>query len=140
MRRLAYISTAKFGLALADVEDIVTISEVNNSASDITGILVYNGLNFFQCIEGDPVAVEKLYERICADDRHFGIKLLIDQEANKRLYGEWGLRLVRIGWHSMPGEDAKFDPLQDVSADANLAKMLLQFASLGAFIPAPVSS
>ena len=53
MLRLIYFSNAQLGLNVQDLEQIMTLSVSNNAATGVTGILLFNGLNFLQILEGD---------------------------------------------------------------------------------------
>jgi len=50
--------------------DIVRVSERRNTASGISGLLLYGERRFFQVIEGAAAAVEEAFARIRADPRH----------------------------------------------------------------------
>ena len=90
---IAYASTLKPGGDTTLLDQILTASQRNNDAQDITGCLGIEGRNIIQIIEGPPAAVEALFEVIRADPRHEGIVLLHRQERQERLFPGW--RMVR---------------------------------------------
>ena len=74
--RLIYFSTARLGLGSADLEDILSRAVAHNLAHGVTGVLLFNGRNFLQVLEGPRQLVEQLYERITGDPRHTGVTLI----------------------------------------------------------------
>jgi hypothetical protein len=55
---------------------ILGVSRRNNVATGVTGVLLFDGTNFLQAIEGRRGEVEELYERIARDLRHEEIELI----------------------------------------------------------------
>ena len=71
---LCYVSRAVENLNASSVEDIFLTTLSKNTKKNISGILVYGMGNFFQVLEGERKAVEKLYsEYIEKDPRHSDI-------------------------------------------------------------------
>ena len=68
--RLTYVSKFSRPLSREEINQIGEISERNNSNQNLTGMLVALGGMFFQVIEGQKDKVEKLFDKICKDDRH----------------------------------------------------------------------
>lgn len=93
MYRLIYFSTARLGLGPADLENILSCAVAHNLAHGVTGVLLFNGLNFLQVLEGPRCAVEELYERITRDPRHNGLSLIKTQDIEALSYPEWGMKL-----------------------------------------------
>ena len=75
-------------------QDILTSAHKNNPSLDINGVLFYGEGYFFQCLEGQKAAVEKLFNVICADDRHEDIMVLLVNYINKRYFGQWSMKFV----------------------------------------------
>ena len=46
------------------VGEIVEISRRRNAACGITGVLMFDGEHFMQCIEGDALAIDDLITRL----------------------------------------------------------------------------
>jgi adenylate cyclase len=57
-------------LTRKEIENIESISQVNNAKEGITGILLSCNRTFFQILEGDEDRIDHLYEKILKDDRH----------------------------------------------------------------------
>jgi hypothetical protein len=95
MRQYIYISTAH-GLDQADVDDILASCQRNNAVHDVTGLLLYNGRNFLQLLEGDKDDLRWVMQRISSDPRHAGISGLYDAPAEERACPDWRMRRVQI--------------------------------------------
>ena len=91
MHQLCYISTARVTPTSADLDDILTVSRRNNSASGVTGLLVTGGNRFLQVLEGGVAEVTATYGRICADPRHFGCVVLASRSTDHCSFGEWAM-------------------------------------------------
>lgn len=76
----------------------VTANKVNE-AHGVTGILLFNGTHFFQVLEGPELAVKKIYERICLDDRHHNVVELMRDYAPARRFGNVGMELFDLREH-----------------------------------------
>ncbi|MEY4616628.1 MAG: hypothetical protein RJB66_1588 [Pseudomonadota bacterium] len=86
---LLYISKAAPHLDIDDLRKIITISNRNNEASDITGALYYRDFYFMQFLEGDEAKVRKLYEKIAKDQRHIETRVIGEVFSNRRLFDTW---------------------------------------------------
>ena len=89
---LVYTSKLNTKLTFAIVRDIIAKSVVNNQKNDLTGILVFRNNMFFQALEGQPKALNALYKKLMADDRHTEQMLLYYDRAPLRLFNEWSMR------------------------------------------------
>jgi hypothetical protein len=96
MLRLIYFSTARLGLDRADLEALLAAAATHNRAAGITGLLLFNGLNFLQVLEGPATAVEALYGRIADDPRHSGVALLKREPIDVSSYPQWGMKLKEV--------------------------------------------
>ena len=78
-----YISTAPT-LPREEVDAILAASARNNPARGITGLLLFNGRNFLQLLEGEESEVAGLMETITADARHAGVSVLDPESIESR--------------------------------------------------------
>ena len=92
--RLIYASMVKEGHGPNDVLKIVEVSEKNNQAAGITGALCYGPRYFLQCLEGPREAVNQLYNKIIADERHTDVTLLYYDDIEERAFGDWAMGYV----------------------------------------------
>jgi hypothetical protein len=134
MLRLIYFSTARLGLGPADLENILSRAVAYNLSRGVTGILLFNGLNFLQVLEGPRHAVEELYEKIGQDARHTGVALIKTEEVSALSYPEWGMKLKELD--ADLGEDSLLRLNQEVAdalvvvSSADVKTMIKAFLSL----------
>jgi len=104
--RLAYISTARPDLTAKEVESIVEEARVRNQAQDITGLLVFNGTNFLQVIEGPGPNLLGVFDSICRDDRHEGVVRVHAEHEVDRAFSDWsmGFGLIESAAGTAPRE------------------------------------
>lgn len=81
------------------LEDMVTKANNKNSSHDVTGILLFDGLHFFQLLEGPRDAVQGIYDRICLDARHHNLVELMHDFAPARRFGKVGMELFDLREH-----------------------------------------
>ena len=96
LRSLIYKSRCK-GLANWDlVESILVSSARNNSANDITGVLVVTETHFLQVLEGPFEPLNATFERISHDKRHEGTQLISFTEIEERKFTEWAMHGIGL--------------------------------------------
>ncbi|MEO1488805.1 MAG: BLUF domain-containing protein [Pseudomonadota bacterium] len=90
-----YISTAP-NLSREEVASILDTSACNNPVRGITGLLLYNGRNFLQLLEGEEAELVSLMLKISHDPRHSGISMLDRSHASERACPDWAMKRVLI--------------------------------------------
>jgi hypothetical protein len=101
MIRLLYISTARQQPTPEMLADILRASRLNNSAVDVSGLLIVGGRRFLQVLEGPESAVQQTYDRIAKDPRHFAIVQLARDSICERQFPRWAMGAQAGG---RPGE------------------------------------
>ena len=96
MKYLIYISTAVKLMNDDDLCDILNTSRSNNQALNVTGMLIYSEGTFIQVLEGDEIAVNKIYKDIEQDLRHKNIIKLIDEVLAGRNFPNWSMAFVTV--------------------------------------------
>jgi hypothetical protein len=94
--RLVYASRA---VPTIDQEELLAIlkkSKANNPKQGITGVLCFSEGIFLQALEGGRSAVNQLYNRIAADDRHTQVELLCYDEIGERRFAGWSMGQVNV--------------------------------------------
>lgn len=77
--------------------DILKTALNFNKQALITGILVFDGHNFHQYIEGPQPALQELVERIAKDDRHIDFTPRYSEPLGKRrLFTNWSMAYVLL--------------------------------------------
>jgi hypothetical protein len=79
-----------------NVARILAKSRVNNRKNGLVGVLYFGDGCFFQCLEGEEAAVDKLYQRLLHDDRHTDIKLLSKKSIDELSFADWSMKYVPL--------------------------------------------
>lgn len=88
--QLIYMSQP-FGFDGAILAGILMTARRNNPRNAITGALICRQDVYLQLIEGDAAAIDALYARIVADNRHLAVTLLSRAEVEDRLFPDWAM-------------------------------------------------
>ena len=96
MIRLVYTSTALKDWHSEHLLGLLKHCRKNNSAKDITGILLYSNRTFFQVLEGEDDVVEQLFEVIKKDKRHKDITLIEKKDIIDREFPFWNMGYQKI--------------------------------------------
>lgn len=128
LREIVYISTAK-GIDAAEIEEILGSCARNNVERNVTGILLYNGRNFMQLLEGDVADLSWVMNRIENDPRHDGLSVLDDIAIPERACPDWSMRHIRLV-DELADRRASLDAELPEQLDPNLRRIFLNFAAL----------
>lgn len=90
MKQLVYRSRP-FGFDDAMLAGILASARRNNPLLDITGALICRHDLYLQLIEGPDAAIDALYARIAADDRHDEVQLLLVEDVSERMFPDWAM-------------------------------------------------
>ena len=90
MKQLIYRSQP-FGFDDAMLAGILFQARRNNRRDAITGALICRHDLYIQLIEGPEPAINALYEKIAADDRHNDVCLLLADAVETRMFPEWDM-------------------------------------------------
>ncbi len=132
---LIYVSTARAGLSLDDFLGIMAVSQRNNQRFGITGLLVFNGINFMQCLEGDRAATNDRLHHIGLDDRHSGITVVNRREAASRQFAGWHMAGRYLSAEEGLGQAGLLETLSDESVADATRTIFQSFRSLGGSLP-----
>ena len=89
-KRLIYRSQP-FGFDRSMLAGILSAARRNNPQMGITGALICRHDLYLQLIEGPADAIDTLYARIIADDRHANVELLLSEDMGERLFPNWAM-------------------------------------------------
>lgn len=128
LRQYLYLSTAP-NLENGDLEDILESCQRNNRERNVTGLLLYNGRNFMQLLEGEEVDLLWVMRRISTDQRHSGISVLEDMSAKERACPDWHMRQIRLV-DDIENRRAALDAELPANLAPELRRMMLNFAAL----------
>ena len=97
MKRIIYISKLTYPLSNKEIELIGNVSIQNNRQVNITGTLVFFEKMFFQMLEGSDKEVDRLYEKIRKDSRHYDIlRLKTEDNITERLFPNWHMKTINL--------------------------------------------
>lgn len=113
MLQMLYVSGASPNMSDAMIQDILAVSRNKNQRAGITGMLLWADGVFIQVLEGEPDVVRTLYRRIQADDRHRNLMLVLEQQAEKRVFTQWSM-----GFKKLDAENAADNKLFQISRTA----------------------
>lgn len=128
MRQYVYVSTAE-QLAQDDIAAILESCQRNNAAHGVTGLLLYNGRNFLQLLEGERSNLEWVMRRIEHDSRHHGISRLYDEPVEARACPDWLMKRIALGDSGDARRERLEAELPEV-LDRHLRRIILNFALL----------
>jgi hypothetical protein len=123
-----YISTAPT-LPREEVDAILAASARNNPERGITGLLLFNGRNFLQLLEGEEGEVAALMDTITADPRHSGVSVLDRRTITARSCPDWAMNRVMIA-ESIESRREMLERDLPHGIDPDVRKMIVNFAVL----------
>lgn len=102
----ASIGTKEF--SFAQLTDLLSNAREANAQTDLTGMLLYSETDrsFFQVLEGEPEAIDRLYAKLLFDTRHTTVTLIIREPILRRTFGQWTMgftSVTRQQLESLPG-------------------------------------
>ncbi|EIZ8991824.1 diguanylate phosphodiesterase [Cronobacter sakazakii] len=93
---LIYRSRLKGDIDQASLQAIVRQAQTRNAQMQVSGILVFDGHQFLQVLEGPLHAVEALFGRISQDERHDFVVELMRDYAPRRHFENVGMALFDL--------------------------------------------
>ncbi len=128
LKQYLYISTAP-DLTTTQVDAILDKSARKNARSGISGMLIYNGRNFLQLLEGQGSALDALMHTIAQDPRHSGITMLHSGVIDAPQCAGWAMKRVALA----SGMDGRRNQLQSefpAGLDPDIHRIVRNFAML----------
>jgi Sensors of blue-light using FAD len=98
-----------------EIETIIEASIRRNAPEYITGVLLFDGRDFMQILEGEEAAVMTTFERISRDPRHSDVTVIETAVIAERECGSWWMRYVHCDDLMAPvlapfTHDGRFEP------------------------------
>lgn len=103
LEHVAYVSELTVELSDQQLGELLVRARANNAALNLTGILLLVDRSFFQVLEGPPLAVAAVYEKIAIDRRHHRLLKLIQEPIEHRDFQDWSMGLVRVTSNELAG-------------------------------------
>ncbi len=95
MRQIVYFSTAADRQSASTIAGILAESREYNLRDQLSGLLVAGGHRYLQVIEGEAGVVEATMGRICRDQRHLGVNVLVDRALPRRSFAAWSMAFCK---------------------------------------------
>lgn len=140
LHRLTYVSTVTRPLDDAELDTLVAQARANNETLQITGLLLFNGLNFLQTLEGPREAVEQVFAAITDDQRHHGVVRVQVEDTDQRAFAAWSMAytpVLRTGPQSAALGTNGFAWTDSGELPSHLQSLYTAFNSLGHAVTAP---
>ena len=90
---LIYRSQLNLSCSSAELSALVEKARIRNTGENITGILLSNGSDVLQLLEGKEESVVKLFHKIRDDERHAGVVELMRDYGPRRRFDNVGMLL-----------------------------------------------
>lgn len=136
-----YASAATRELGGLELVELLQRSRENNERQGLTGMLLYTEGSFFQVLEGEPGAVDALYEKIALDRRHDRVTKIIREPIETRAFAEWTMGFSHVSRREVAGIVGANDFFRGggclTDIDAGRAKQLLAGFREGRWHAAP---
>ena len=94
LHQLFYVSQATADCREGDIARILATARRRNRQLDVTGCLLHAGDCFAQALEGDADRIGELVDRIAADKRHGGLRILLSRNVARRSFTDWAMGYV----------------------------------------------
>ena len=94
---LVYISNPTQRLNNEGLKTLLEECRRFNAAHGLTGVLLYDGTLFMQCLEGSQAAVTALMSRIAGDPRHKNVATIEEGPIQRRSFADWYMGCSRVG-------------------------------------------
>ena len=91
LKALVYVSSATELFSEQALDELLQGARRKNERIGVTGVLLHCEGNFMQYVEGPPQAIDRLYERIRADDRHHSIVTIHEEPLDARQFAGWSM-------------------------------------------------
>jgi hypothetical protein len=117
MIQLIYVSSAIKPFENGELVELLTRAREKNSRLKITGMLLYKGGNFMQVLEGEEAPVRALFDTIHADPRHRGTLVMLEEEVEQRVFGDWSMAFRNLADPEVWNLDG-FSPFMNNSLNA----------------------
>lgn len=88
---ILYISNAEQYFSDDELSSLLDLARERNKERNITGALLFVNQLFVQILEGEQKEIDRLVRKIEKDERHSGLRILINQKIDDRLFDDWSM-------------------------------------------------
>lgn len=94
--QMLYLSETTRRWSEADLAALGEQARVRNAQNGLTGLLLHGNGHFVQLLEGRRQPLLLTYDRICHDDRHSDLVLLVDGPVRQRAFPGWAMGVLNV--------------------------------------------
>jgi hypothetical protein len=141
LEHIIYASVATQGFTALQVAELLQKARVANESDGLTGILLHTDADgaFFQVLEGEPEAIDRLLQKLRLDKRHSHLTVIIREPIAERAFADWTMGFASVS----PEKLRKIPGLNDffkkgscfTDLDSGRAKKLLAAFTEGSWRP-----
>lgn len=91
LTQLIYSSRTTHTLTNHALNEIIASSQRNNAEFGLTGALCYANGSFLQCVEGERMAIQVLFQYLHTDARHQKIEISSVDKIDQRRFPTWAM-------------------------------------------------
>ena len=141
LEHLIYASVATQHFGSTELAELLQKSRDSNEHRGLTGMLLHcdSDGSFFQVLEGEPAALDQLFQKIRLDQRHSHITLIVREPIDRRSFAEWSMGFSGVSLGALRKIRGHNDFFRKGSSftelDAGRAKKLLVAFSEGNWRP-----
>ncbi len=96
LHSLVYVSQVLPGLTVSEIDALVKDASEHNQIAGVTGVLLTDGLQFLQYIEGPEDGLALAYSRILNSTSHTEIMELGRARGGSRRFPYWSIRWIAV--------------------------------------------
>jgi hypothetical protein len=122
---LVYVSTATPLADVAEIEDLLDRAQVRNARAGLTGVLLFDGGNFMQYVEGPAADVGRVFTAIKGSSLHTGVIELLREPIAKREFPEWSMAFRSANAFGLSHPAPQGDLLAPATAGGSAARVIL---------------
>jgi hypothetical protein len=141
LEHIIYASVAAQHFGSSELAELLEKSRASNERLGLTGMLLHcdSDGSFFQVLEGEPAALDRLFQKLLLDKRHSHVTLIIREPIARRSFAEWSMGFSGVSQaklRKIPGLNDFFRKGSSFTQlDAGRAKKLLVAFSEGSWRP-----
>jgi hypothetical protein len=123
---LVYVSIAFEEMTDDDLLRLLEAARKNNAQFGITGVLLYRERFFIQALEGEAHDVDRLFEVIKQDPRHYNVLPIYKSHIDRRSFSQWAMGFDSPNFDALKQIDGFSDFMRPHPADGfdNIAQPL----------------
>jgi hypothetical protein len=98
MEHVIYASVATRELEAPQLAEILEKARAANELAGLTGMLLHSDADgsFFQVLEGEPEAIDRLLHKLRADKRHSHLTVIIREPIAERAFADWTMGFASV--------------------------------------------